>query len=98
MSTLLRVSPAQLTLMGSNCNRTAMEVRTQHHALRNQLAPVVGSDWTGVAAQQFLALYGQFTTSAEGLTAALAAIGRLLGHAAAGYAEVDQQIAASFRG
>ncbi len=97
MSTLLRVSPVQLTSMGSHCHRTAADVRAQHHALRNQLAPVVGSDWTGVAARQFLTLYGQFTTSAEGLTSSLEAIGRLLDQAAAGYTQVDQQIAASFR-
>ena len=94
----LRVSPQQLTTLGGSCNRTAGDIRGQQTALKNQLTPLFGADWSGAAASQFATLYEQFNRSAEGLTAALEGIGRLLGHAGQSYAAVEQQIAASFRG
>jgi WXG100 family type VII secretion target len=93
----LKVSPEQLSSMGGQCSRTAVEVRGQHNALKTQLSPLFGTEWSGAAAAQFAGLYEQFTKSAEGLSAALDGIGRLLGQAGANYAEVEQQIARSFR-
>jgi WXG100 family type VII secretion target len=57
-----------------------------------------GADWSGAAASQFASLYEQFNKNAEGLSEALDGIGRLLSHAGQSYAEVEQSIAASFRG
>ena len=79
------------------CNRTATDVRGQHATLKSQLTPLFGADWSGTAAAQFAALYEQFNKNAQGLTAALDGIGRLLSQAGASYASVEEQIAASFR-
>lgn len=98
MATGLRVTPQQLTALGSSCARTSNEVHAQHRSLRGQLSPLFGADWSGAAASQFAALYEQFNRNAEGLAAALDGIGRLLGQAGESYATVEQQIAASFRG
>lgn len=93
----LKVSPQQLNALGGSCGRTATDVRGQHSALKAQLTPLFGADWSGAAASQFAALYEQFNKSAEGLSAALDGIGTLLNRAGASYAAVEQQIAASFR-
>lgn len=98
MTTGLRVTPQQLSSLGGSCTRTADDVHARHQSLRGQLSPLFGADWSGAAATQFAALYEQFNRNAEGLTAALEGIGRLLGQAGETYATVEQQIAASFRG
>ena len=97
MTAGLKVSPEQLTALGGTCNRTATDVRGQHATLKSQLTPLFGADWSGTAAAQFAALYEQFNKNAQGLTAALDGIGRLLSQAGASYASVEEQIAASFR-
>ena len=97
MTVGLKVSPQQLASLGGQCGRTASDVRSQHSGLKAQLEPLFGVDWAGPAATEFTTLYEQFTRNAEGLTAALEGIGRLLGHAGANYAEAEQQIARSFR-
>lgn len=92
-----KVSPQQLSSLGGSCNRTATDIRGQHGALKGQLTPLFGADWSGTAATQFAELYAQFDSNAQGMTAALEGIGRLLGQAGQSYASVEQQIAASFR-
>lgn len=94
----LRVTPEQLGSLGGQCGRTAEEVRGQHNALKAQLSPLFGVDWAGAAAAEFATLYEQFTRNAEGLSAALDGIGRLLGQAGSNYAAAERQIARSFRG
>jgi WXG100 family type VII secretion target len=98
MTNGLKVSPHQLSALGGSCNRTATDVRGQHNALKAQLSPLFGADWSGAAATQFAGLYEQFTKSAEGLSSALDGIGRLLSQAGQNYAAVEQQIASSFHG
>jgi WXG100 family type VII secretion target len=98
VTTGLKVSPQQLSALGGTCNRTATDVRGQHSTLRSQLTPLFGADWSGAAATQFAALYELFDKNAQGLTAALEGIGRLLSQAGTSYASVEDQIAASFRG
>ena len=93
----LKVTPAQLESLGSTVHRTSAEVRGQHQSLKGQLAPLFGADWSGSAAAQFTALYDDFDAHAKGLADALDGIGRLLQRAGASYADVEQQIAASFR-
>ena len=83
--------------MSGGVVRTSGEIRGMQQSLRAQLAPLFGTDWTGAAAAQFSALYEQFDQHARGLSDALDGIGRLLGHAGTAYADVEQQIAASFR-
>jgi WXG100 family type VII secretion target len=56
-----------------------------------------GADWSGAAAAEFTALFEQFEQHASGLSEALDGIGQVLGHAGTSYAEVESQIAASFR-
>lgn len=97
MTAGLRVSPQQLSALGGSCARTAIDVRGRHQALRGQLSPLFGVDWSGAAAAQFAALYEQFNKSSEGLSEALDGIGRLLTQAGSSYDQVEQQIAASFR-
>lgn len=92
------VTPEQLQVLGGTCGRTAGEVRGSHGALRAQLAPVIGSQWTGAAAVQFEELYSQFDASAASLAEALEGIGQLLAGAAASYADVESRIAGSFVG
>jgi WXG100 family type VII secretion target len=93
----LKVTPAQLETLGATVHRTSGEVRGQHQALKNQLAPLFGADWSGAAAAQFTQLYDEFDAHAKGLTDALDGIGALLERAGAQYAQVEQAIAASFR-
>jgi WXG100 family type VII secretion target len=98
MTAGLKVSPQQLTTLGGTCNRTSTDVRGQHSALKAQLTPLFGADWSGAAASQFAALYEQFNKNAQGLAAALDGIGKLLSQAGHSYAAVEQQITSSFRG
>jgi WXG100 family type VII secretion target len=92
----LRVTPAQLETLGVTVGRVSGEVRAQHQQLRGQLTPLFGAEWSGVAAAQFTALYDQFDLHARGMSDALDGIGQLLGRAGLAYADVEQQIAASF--
>jgi WXG100 family type VII secretion target len=92
-----RVAPVQLEALGGAVGRVSTDVRGQHQNLRGQLAPLFGSDWAGAAAAQFTTLYEQFDLHARGMSDALDGIGQLLARAGATYAEVEQQVAASFR-
>jgi WXG100 family type VII secretion target len=93
----LKVTPAQLESLGATVHRTSNDVRGQNQSLRASLSPLFGADWSGAAAAQFTALYEDFDAHAKGLSDALDGIGRLLARAGSSYAEVEQQIAASFR-
>jgi 6 kDa early secretory antigenic target len=93
----LKVTPGQLSALSGSVARVSAEVRGEHQHLKGQLAPLFGADWSGSAAAQFTGLYEQFDQHAKGMSDALDAIGQLLGRAGASYAEVEQQIAASFR-
>jgi WXG100 family type VII secretion target len=95
--TSLKVTPVQLESLGGTVHRTAAEVRTEHQGLKNQLSPLFGADWVGAAAAQFGQLYADFDVHAKGLAEALDGIGVLLERAGVSYAQVEQQIAASFR-
>jgi WXG100 family type VII secretion target len=97
MTSGLKVSPQQLTGLGGSCHRTAADVRGQHTALKAQLTPLFGADWSGTAATQFSSLYEQFNKNADGLSAALEGIGTLLSQAGSSYAATEQQISSSFR-
>ncbi|MBV9592345.1 MAG: WXG100 family type VII secretion target [Actinobacteria bacterium] len=94
---LLKVSPEQLQAMSSTVARTSAENRSANQALTSSLSPLVGSDWTGTAATQFAALYEQYDRGARSMADALDGIGQLLSRAGSAYAEVEQQITASFR-
>ncbi|MGH8862289.1 MAG: WXG100 family type VII secretion target [Jatrophihabitantaceae bacterium] len=93
----LKVTPAQLEALGSTVGRVSGEVRGQHQHLRGQLGPLFGAEWAGSASAQFNALYDQFDMHARGMSDALDGIGQLLGRAGLAYADVEAQIAASFR-
>jgi WXG100 family type VII secretion target len=93
----LKVTPSQLAALGGAVSRVSADVRGQHAALRAQLSPLFGAEWSGAAATQFTALYEQFDLHARGMSDALDGIGQLLARAGASYAEVEQRIAASFR-
>lgn len=93
----LKVTPSQLAALGTTVSRVSTDVRGEHQSLKGQLSPLFGADWSGAAASQFATLYDQFDRHARGMSDALDGIGRLLGRAGAAYAEVEQQIASSFR-
>lgn len=93
----LRVTPAQLESLGTATHRSCADVRATQQTLTSQLSPLFGADWSGAAAGQFAALYENFEQHARGLCDALDGIASLLARAGATYAEVEQQIAASFR-
>jgi WXG100 family type VII secretion target len=92
----LKVTPSQLAALGGTVGRVSADVRGQHATLRAQLAPLFGAEWSGAAATRFTALYEQFDQHARGMSDALDGIGQLLARAGSTYAEVEQQIAASF--
>ena len=94
---ILKVTPAQLETLGSTTHRVCTDVRGAHQNLTAQLAPLFGADWVGSASIQFSELYDNFDRHAKGLCDALDGIGALLVRAGTAYAEVEQQIAASFR-
>ena len=93
----LKVTPSQLAALGTAVTRVSADVRGQHQGLKGQLSPLFGAEWSGAAAAQFATLYEQFDQHARGMSDALDGIGQLLAHAGAAYAEVEQQITASFR-
>ncbi|MDQ6851875.1 MAG: WXG100 family type VII secretion target [Actinomycetota bacterium] len=93
----LKVTPSQLAALSGSVTRVSGDVRASHQSLRSQLSPLFGADWSGAAAAQFTALYEQFDTHARGMSDALDGIGQLLGRAGVAYADVEQQITASFR-
>mgnify|MGYP001095309306 CR=1 FL=1 len=93
----LKVTPAQLAALSASVSRVSAQVRGEQQGLKGQLSPLFGSDWVGAASTQFTSLYEQFDRHARGMSDALDGIGLLLGRAGSAYAEVEQQIAASFR-
>jgi WXG100 family type VII secretion target len=93
----LKVTPAQLEALGGTTHRVCADVRGAHQNLKAQLAPLFGADWVGAAAAQFAGLYEDFDQHAKGLCDALDGIGVLLVRAGSTYAEVEQEIAATFR-
>lgn len=93
----LRVTPIQLEALGGNTHRVCADVRGAHQHLRSQLSPLFGAEWSGAAAAQFTTLYENFDQHAKGLCDALDGIAGLLVRAGTSYADVEQQIAASFR-
>ena len=93
----LKVTPEQLQSMSSAIARVSSDVRGQQTTLKGQLAPLFGADWSGAASGQFQTLYNQFDQHAKGMSDALDGIGQVLGKAGQAYAQVEQQIAASFR-
>jgi 6 kDa early secretory antigenic target len=93
----LKVTPTQLEALGGAAHRASTDVRGTHSTLRGQLSPLFGADWSGAAAAQFTSLYEDFDAHAKGLCDALDGIGGLLARAGATYADVEQQITASFR-
>jgi WXG100 family type VII secretion target len=93
----LKVSPEQLQTMSGGVARTSAEIRAMQQSLKSTLAPLFGAEWSGAAASQFGLLYDQFDQHARGVSDALEGIGQLLARAGSAYAEVEQQIAASFR-
>ena len=94
---MLKVTPDQLQAMSGTVARTSGDVRGAHQALRSQLAPLFGADWAGAASAQFTSLYEQFDLHARGMSDSLDGIGQLLNQAGIGYADVEAQIAGSFR-
>lgn len=94
----LKVTPEQLQALSGTVVKTAGDVDGMHKALKGQLSPLFGADWSGTASGQFQTLYEQFDRNATGLTQALEGIGKLLGAAGQSYAQAEQQIASSFRG
>jgi WXG100 family type VII secretion target len=94
---ILKVTPAQLEALGGTTHRVCADVRGAHQNLTAQLGPLFGADWVGSASVQFSELYENFDRHAKGLCDALDGIGALLVRAGSAYAEVEQQIAASFR-
>ena len=93
----LKVTPAQLEALGGATHRVCADVRGEHQSLKSQLSPLFGTEWVGAASAQFATLYENFDQHAKGLCDALDGIGALLVRAGANYAEVEQQIAATFR-
>lgn len=93
----LKVTPAQLEGLGGAAHRVCADVRGEHQQLKSQLSPLFGADWSGAAAAQFTALFDNFDQHAKGLCDALDGIGALLVRAGSSYADVEQQIASSFR-
>lgn len=93
----LTVTPSQLEGLSATVVRVSAEGRASQVALRSQLAPLFGAEWSGAAAAQFASLYEQLDVHARGVADALDGMGVLLGRAGAAYAEVEQQILASFR-
>ena len=92
----LRVTPEQLQSMAGTVARTAADQRSATQALRGQLSPLFGADWSGSASAQFTTLFDEFTRHAQGMADALDGIGQLLGRAGSAYADVESQVAASF--
>jgi len=92
----LKVTPEKLSELGAVVVRTSGEIRASHQVLKGQLLPMIGAEWSGIAATRFAGLYEQFDLHAAGMSDALDGIGRLLERAALNYAEAEQQIASSF--
>ncbi|MDQ6936192.1 MAG: WXG100 family type VII secretion target [Actinomycetota bacterium] len=94
---MLKVTPEQLHAMSGSVNRTASDVAGSHQALKAQLGPLFGADWSGTAAAQFTALYDKFDANARGMNEALHGIGTLLNGAGTSYADAERHIASTFR-
>jgi WXG100 family type VII secretion target len=82
--------------MSSQVIKTSGEVHGMHTALKSQLGPLFGAEWSGTASGQFQQLYQQFDKNATGLTQALEGIGKILNAAGTSYAEAEAQIARTF--
>jgi WXG100 family type VII secretion target len=93
----LKVTPGQLEALGGTTHRVCADVRGEHQNLKSQLSPLFGGEWAGAAAAQFATLYDNFDQHAKGLCDALDGIGLLLVRAGSSYADIEQQIAATFR-
>ena len=92
----LRVTPEQLQAMAGTVSKTAADQRAATQTLRSQLSPLFGAEWSGSASAQFTTLFDQFARHSQGMADALEGIGQLLSRAGTAYADVENQITASF--
>ena len=93
----IKVTPEQLQALAGQVARGSGEIEGQLRSLGGAVSPLMGSDWSGQAAQRFTALWDEWQRSAQGLKHALDGISQLMTQAGRSYAQAEQQIAVSFR-
>jgi WXG100 family type VII secretion target len=98
MSSNIRVSPEQLQGLAAAVSAGSGSIDQNLAALRIRVGPLVGGDWAGPAAGQFVAMWEQWQRAAGELNRALQGISALLARAGQAYAQSESAIAATFRG
>lgn len=93
----IKVTPEQLQALSGTMAKTAGDVQGLAQALKGQLEPIFGAEWSGTASGQFQQLYTKFDQNARGLVEALQGISQLLKAAGESYAQAESQISSSFR-
>lgn len=95
---LIKVTSEDLASVASQLNSGSEEIDSQLTTMRGLVQSLVASNWQGAASTAFDNLYQQWNTSAANLREALDGISRLVGNAAAAYANTEQQIQQSMHG
>ncbi|MHB1854151.1 MAG: WXG100 family type VII secretion target [Acidimicrobiales bacterium] len=95
MTSLIRVTPEQLTGVAGQLRAGAGTIESTLTQLAGQVAPL-GSDWAGLGQARFIALWEQWQTSSRQLHQALTDLGQLMSQAGAAYESNDQAVGASF--
>ena len=95
MTSLIRVTPEQLTAVAGQLRAGAGSIESTLTQLAGQVAPL-GSDWAGLGQARFIALWEQWQTSSRQLHQALTDLGQLMGQAGSAYESNDQAVGASF--
>ncbi|MEJ8280259.1 WXG100 family type VII secretion target [Pseudonocardia spirodelae] len=95
MGSEIKVTFSALETASADVAATTARITAQLEDLRRDLAPVV-STWTGEAAATYQASQQKWDASAEGLTATLGTIGRLVGQAGQSYRATEQANRARF--
>lgn len=95
MSEQITVTFAEIQATEEKVQSTVSSVNTQLSDLKAFLAPMV-STWTGAASESYQALQNQWDSAANDLNLVLAAIGRAVGEANAGFQSTESSNAARF--
>jgi WXG100 family type VII secretion target len=97
MSLSIRVTPEQLDGLSGRLSGGSASIDGQLAELSAAVLPLLGADWAGQASEQFRMLWDEWQESGRRLREALDGMSVLMGRAASAYAQVEDQVAASFR-
>lgn len=92
MTDEIRLDPATSRRIEAEIAATAEALQTERAKLDRRVGQLLGSGWTGVAAEQYGAGWSEWREGADTVLQALAAISRLIGEARVELTDTDESV------